>query len=243
MKEVWKFEACANIEADDACGIAAEKYRGVYNKVTIASPDKDLFQIPECWFFDYYKRATVYCTKSTAVYKFCKQLILGDSTDNIPGVMGAGKAAADAEILAIQELGIVEFDNAMEHIEDYYQVWYTEVMLEKQRKKQEAEYLKQYKVDNDLRRLTKQLKSDALKGFFMDKSMIWDKFQVKTYFKEQYSLVKLLETEAEGLKHGFTMTEPLIDSRVDWDNIEIFHSELELMEDEQIFDDDLDEIL
>jgi len=234
MKEVWGFEECLDIEADDACCIAANKYRDFYNKIIIATPDKDLLQIPECWFFDYTKRVLVYCEENTAAYKLCKQLILGDSTDNIPGVQGAGNAAANAEVLLIQEKGL-DLKNSIQHIKDYYLNWYTEVVKDKQHKKQEAAYLKQYKVDNDLKRLTKQLKSDALKDFKLDTSMIWDEKQVDTYFNEQYGLIKLLDTEKEGLEHGFKMTLPIVEDKINWDEVITVYDD-----DEELFDEDID---
>jgi hypothetical protein len=37
---------------DDACAIARVKYGDMYSKITIASPDKDLLQIADTWFYD-----------------------------------------------------------------------------------------------------------------------------------------------------------------------------------------------
>jgi len=59
MEEYWGFQACQNIEADDACCIAANALREKYGKITVASPDKDLYQIPDTHFYDYTKRYTV----------------------------------------------------------------------------------------------------------------------------------------------------------------------------------------
>jgi 5'-3' exonuclease len=57
----------------------------MYSKITIASPDKDLLQIADTWFYDYSKRTTIFCNETVSLHKFCHQLITGDSTDNIPG--------------------------------------------------------------------------------------------------------------------------------------------------------------
>jgi hypothetical protein len=74
MIEHWGFQPCDNIEADDACAIARVKYGDMYSKITIASPDKDLLQIADTWFYDYSKRTTIFCNE-TVSHKFCHQLI------------------------------------------------------------------------------------------------------------------------------------------------------------------------
>jgi hypothetical protein len=63
MIEHWGFQPCDNIEADDACAIARVKYGDMY-KITIASPDKDLLQIADTWFYDYSKRTTIFCNET-----------------------------------------------------------------------------------------------------------------------------------------------------------------------------------
>jgi hypothetical protein len=50
MIEHWGFQPCDNIETDDRNSQA--KYGDIYNKITIASPDKDLLQIADTWFYD-----------------------------------------------------------------------------------------------------------------------------------------------------------------------------------------------
>jgi hypothetical protein len=66
---------CDNIEADDACAIARVKYGDMYSKITIASPDKDLLQIADTWFYDYSKRTTIFCNETVSLHKFCHQLM------------------------------------------------------------------------------------------------------------------------------------------------------------------------
>jgi hypothetical protein len=60
------FQPCDNIEADDACAIARVKYGDMYSKITIASPDKDLLQIADTWFYDYSKRTTIFCNETVS---------------------------------------------------------------------------------------------------------------------------------------------------------------------------------
>jgi hypothetical protein len=74
MIEHWGFQPCDNIEADDACAIARVKYGDMYSKITIASPDKDLLQIADTWFYDYSKRTTIFCNETVSLHKFCHQL-------------------------------------------------------------------------------------------------------------------------------------------------------------------------
>jgi len=235
MVSHWGFQECDNIEADDACAIARTKYDGQYNKITIASPDKDLFQIADTWFYDYTKRTTVFCDATVALHKLCGQLITGDSTDNIPGCFGAGKGAADKIVEEIAKAGL-SYDAAIQRVKDYYIDWHTVVLKSKAAKKQEKEFLDAYKVTHDISRLTAAIKSTALKDFVVDTSGIMSKVDALTLFIEQYKLVKLIDTEEEAAKHGFITREPIVDTAIDWDSIEIFHEEIETIVEEDSFD-------
>jgi 5'-3' exonuclease len=235
METVWKFQPCHNIEADDAAAIAAEKYKDLYEKVYIASPDKDLLQIPNVWFYNYDKRYTVWVDEETALTKYLAQLIKGDQGDDIPGLFGAGDAVANREVLRIMKLGLSK-DKAIDEILTFYYKWHEEILLEKQHKKQEKAYLIKYKEDNDISRLTATLKSTALKDFVLDTSMILGKKAIKKLFLEQKALLTMLTTETEGKKHEFTLNEPIVDSRVDWNDIITYDEELADLPDEEDFD-------
>ena len=236
----WGFQPCHNIEADDACGIARTAFKDKYTKIIIASPDKDLFQIGGTWFYDYTKRTTVFCDEVVALNKLCHQIITGDSTDNIPGCIGAGKAAADTAMEGIAKEGLSTIE-ALQKVKEFYIDWFTVQAVDKQRKKQEKEYLDAYREANSIKVLRADKKSEALKDFVLDTSMIMTIPEVEALFHEQYQLVKLLETEAEGLTHGFVLAEPTIDSSVDWDNILTFHEEIDQVAEEEhfFFEDDL----
>lgn len=235
METVWGFQGCDNIEADDAAAIACEKYKALYNNVYIATPDKDLLQIPNVWFYNYDKRYTVWVDEETALTKYLAQLIKGDSTDNIPGLFGAGAAVADKEVMRINKLNLSR-EKSIDEIAKFYIKWHTEIILEKQHKKQEKAYLLEYKKENDISRLTAKLKSDALKEFKLDTSMILTEVQCKKLFIEQKALITMLLTETEGKKHGFTLNAPIVDSRVDWDDIVTYDEELESIDDNEDFD-------
>lgn len=235
METSWGFQGCDNIEADDAAAIACEKYKSIYDKVYIATPDKDLLQIPNVWFYNYDKRYTVWVDEETALTKYLTQLIKGDQGDNIPGLFGAGDAVADKEVMRINTLQLSK-QKSIDEVATFYVKWHTEIILEKQHKKQEKEYLIQYKEDNKIGRLTAKLKSDALKEFKLDTSMILTKVQCKKLFIEQKALITMLRTEAEGKKHGFIMNKPIVDERVDWDDIITYDEELETIDDNEDFD-------
>jgi 5'-3' exonuclease len=240
MVSHWGFHLCGNIEADDACHIANNAYKNKYEKVIIASPDKDLFQISDAFFYDYNKRYHAYCSETVAIQKHCVQLITGDSTDNIPGCAGAGpKAAAEVgDIIAKEGL---DRNKALFEVYKFYQNWYRKVLRDKEVGKQEKAFLDKYKADNNIKVLKQQVKSDALKDFVPDESSILTEEQVKALFREQYALITLLGTEEEGKRHGFTLPAPKINTTIDWDSILEYDNDMDLAPEEQMFDfeDDL----
>jgi 5'-3' exonuclease len=229
MKEYWGFQACENIEADDACCIAANKYRGKYKKVFIASPDKDLFQIPETWFYNYDKRSTVFCNTEVAKQLLAMQLILGDSTDNIPALPGAGKKAAAA---FVEEAVKNEDVDLLVQVKEYYATWFQETLRDKDYKKQQKAYLDQYKIDNEIKVLRAPAKSEALKEFKFDDSNVMTDEQVEEYYQEQYALLKLLDTEEEGEVFEFICDAPTVDKTIDWSEVMVFEDELDNMQEE-----------
>jgi hypothetical protein len=91
IKSTWDTTEAEGEEADDLLGIAQTKY-GPHDSVII-SIDKDLDQIPGLKYNT--KHDIRYdVTEQEAIYNFYTQLLMGDSTDNIPGLpgIGAGKA-------------------------------------------------------------------------------------------------------------------------------------------------------
>ena len=79
------------IEADDVLGIALTQDP----EAILASIDKDLCQIPGRH-FDWNKGIKFFVKPSDALYFFHRQLLMGDSTDNIPGIPGLGEKKAIA---------------------------------------------------------------------------------------------------------------------------------------------------
>jgi hypothetical protein len=70
--------------------------------------------------------------------------------------------------------------------------------------------------------------------------MIMSEVEAIILFKEQYTLVKLIDNEEEAAKRLYS-ERPGNNSTVDWDSIDIFHDEMQLMPEEEHFDfeDDL----
>jgi 5'-3' exonuclease len=241
MINYWGFVSCENIEADDACAIARTKFDGQYDKITIASPDKDLFQIAETYFYDYTKRTTVYCETQVAIYKLCHQMITGDSTDNIPGCEGVGKILASDVLLELTKTAYTRND-ALRVVRSFYLKWYTVTLRENAIVKQQKEFLLKYKKDNNISKLTAAKKAEALKEFHFDDFLILTKEQALEKFKEQRKLITLLNTEAQGLEYDFILPEPIVDDKVDWEALETFKMDMDLVAEEDLAFDFEDEL-
>jgi len=244
MEKFWGFTPVDKIEADDACTIAAEHNKGKFDKVFIASPDKDLLQLPNTWFYDYNKRTKVFCNETVSNRLFYCQLIKGDSTDDIAGCLGVGEGGAMKAYDALDVRTGEEINEAfyVAKAREFYHDWYTNGLIEKEVKKLQKQYLLDYKVENDIKRLTKDIKSDALGQFKPDLSHIEkSKEEIDAYFDEIYALIYMLRTKAEGKVHGFKLGKPIKESVIDWDAIIEFEDELAdipaLADDLDILDD------
>jgi hypothetical protein len=60
----------------------------------ICSVDKDLDQIPG-WHYNFVKGTAYHITPEEGMYRFYKQILTGDSADNIIGLKGVGPIRAD----------------------------------------------------------------------------------------------------------------------------------------------------
>lgn len=87
-----------NIEADDVLSIL----RGP--DVILASPDKDLKQIPGNH-YDYTKNIYSTVDEQTAERTLWKQVLMGDSGDNIPGLPRCGKVGAEKILNTAEAIG------------------------------------------------------------------------------------------------------------------------------------------
>jgi len=78
-------------EADDSIGIGLTKYGS--DQCTICSIDKDLLQLPG-YHYNFVRKEFRSISRSAGIRNFYEQLLVGDSTDNIRGCPGIGKAKA-----------------------------------------------------------------------------------------------------------------------------------------------------
>lgn len=90
----WKAYVTDGIEADDALGIEqCEHLNNPEINTVICSIDKDLLQIPGEHYNFLHKEHTV-VDELNGVRHFYKQLLIGDTSDNVFGVKGIGKVKA-----------------------------------------------------------------------------------------------------------------------------------------------------
>lgn len=92
LKNYWKFNYLEGIEAEDAVSMIANHY--AYIDVVVAHIDKDLLQIPGLH-YNYNTLVSSHITEVEAAKYLFKQVITGDPTDDIPGLVGVGKAGAE----------------------------------------------------------------------------------------------------------------------------------------------------
>lgn len=91
-------EVAEGQEADDLLGINQTQ------DTIICSLDKDLLMV-EGWHYNWRRDESVEVTKAEGLHNFYRQLLTGDSADNIPGIYGIGPKKADD---ALAECGTIE---------------------------------------------------------------------------------------------------------------------------------------
>lgn len=89
----WGAEIWDGLEADDALGITHTS--GEIS--AICSIDKDLLMIPG-YHYNFVTGERTVVDDVDAAYNFHKQLLMGDSTDNVAGIYGYGKAKAASSL-------------------------------------------------------------------------------------------------------------------------------------------------
>lgn len=91
LVEQWGGIVCEGIEADDAVGIDAIALGP--DKSVIVSTDKDLNQIPGNH-YDWTEGRSYTVSAREGLTFFYEQMLMGDDTDNIPGIDGIGPVKA-----------------------------------------------------------------------------------------------------------------------------------------------------
>ena len=93
----WHGELVTQIEADDKVAIEAS----CQNDTVIVGIDKDLLQVP-AFHYNYVKGELFEIDERTGWLNFFTQVLVGDATDNIPGLRGIGPKKA-SELLGEDE--------------------------------------------------------------------------------------------------------------------------------------------
>lgn len=91
--ENWNGVVITGQEADDAIGIAATESDP--ETTVVASIDKDMKQLP-CWHFNFTTGEYSFVTPDEGNRSFYKQILTGDTADNIKGLYRVGPVKAEA---------------------------------------------------------------------------------------------------------------------------------------------------
>ena len=91
QQDPWNFKSFSGLEADDLVGLA----RSVNDNSVICSPDKDVLQQLPGRHYNYHKAEFHETSKEESIKFLWKQVLMGDSTDGIPGIPGLGPKTAD----------------------------------------------------------------------------------------------------------------------------------------------------
>ena len=94
LKSEWDSIQAENEEVDDVVAREALKYKSQGENVIIVSIDKDYLQVPVT-IYNYRKREFTKISEKDSLINLSKQMIVGDSADNIKGVKGRGKIYAE----------------------------------------------------------------------------------------------------------------------------------------------------
>ena len=95
QQEPWNFRSFTGLEADDLVGMARHM---LDDNCVICRPDKDVLQQLPGKHYNYHKAEFHETTDDQARDFLWKQVLMGDSTDGIPGIPGLGPKTADAII-------------------------------------------------------------------------------------------------------------------------------------------------
>lgn len=102
-----------NAEADDYCGVASALAIKENQSFIVCHIDKDLDMIPG-WHYNFRKKEFYEVSLSEGYYNLMKQILTGDSTDNIQGIKGMGPKTAD------KILNNVDNDHLLDKVIDTY---------------------------------------------------------------------------------------------------------------------------
>mgnify|MGYP003679298307 FL=1 len=108
-------------EADDIVSIWAQEALDAEEHFVIAHIDKDIDMV-EGWHYNFNKETLYYTSKEQGHYKMCLQMLTGDSTDKIQGLVGVGIKTAEkilAKVPAVEMIGKVQEAWEKAHPDDW----------------------------------------------------------------------------------------------------------------------------
>lgn len=118
MGDVWKAEFVQGMESDDA--ICIEQHKNTDKGTVIVSIDKDILQGMYGWNYNPMRDELKFTTVGEANNFFFWQMMVGDSSDNIPGITGIG----DKRATAVLEAANYDTDKIREAVKQLYQKQY-----------------------------------------------------------------------------------------------------------------------
>ena len=95
-----------NCEADDVVSIWAQQALDAGVHFVIAHIDKDIDMV-EGWHYNFTKETLYYICKDQGYRKMCLQMLTGDSTDNIQGLVGIGPKKAEKLLVDVPTAGML----------------------------------------------------------------------------------------------------------------------------------------
>lgn len=112
LQDKYAAKIVSNMEADDAVATDMKKFGGVH-----CGQDKDIKQCPG-WHYNYINNEWEHITEEEATLRLFRQILTGDSGDDIPGLPRVGPKTAEKIIL--------DAETAEQTAETYYQQIYKE---------------------------------------------------------------------------------------------------------------------
>jgi DNA polymerase-1 len=106
LKQRWNFKEVKGLEADDLVSVY---HTDPFGSTVICSPDKDVLYQNRGLHYNYGKADSVLVDEVQANAFLWKQVLMGDSTDGIPGLPKVGPKTADAWLKDISRDDMAEF--------------------------------------------------------------------------------------------------------------------------------------
>lgn len=112
MRERWGAQVVRGWEADDALAMIAHEHDYDPEAVVLVSGDKDLRTVPGRHYNPRKKQWSI-VTKQEALLNFYRQIVTGDTVDNIAGCYKAGPKAADELLASVYDKDEAEIARAV----------------------------------------------------------------------------------------------------------------------------------